>query len=253
MTTSELDRWFVRLLKPELYEASDPSRNGLQVDNDGSDITRVAFAVDACLETIERAALAGAGMLFVHHGLFWREPERVTGNHYRRLKTLFGANMALYASHLPLDAHPENGNNSGIAIRIGLENLKPFGEWHGCHIGFSGEFAKPMSLDGVLSLLFPDGKKPAHILPFGPSEIRTVGIVSGGASDEVHQAIAQGLDLYITGEIEHEAYHPALENRISVIAGGHYQTETIGVRLVAERLGLETGLDTVFIDVPTGL
>lgn len=253
MKSSELDAWFRALLNLDSYSASDPSLNGLQVDNDGSEISRVAFAVDACLETVERAALAGAGMLFVHHGLFWGDSMPVTGTHYRRIKTLLDKNMALYAAHLPLDAHPEVGNNSGIANRIGLKNLVPFGEWRGAIIGFKGDFGEPVSLDTVLSRLFPDGKKCAHVLPFGPKEIRTAAIVSGGASDEVHQAIEQGMDLYITGEIEHEAYHPALENRISVIAGGHYQTETVGVRLVAERLGRETGIDTVFIDVPTGL
>ncbi len=253
MKTGDLDRWFSALLDPERYEAADPSRNGLQVDNDGADITRIAFAVDACLETVERARSAGAGMLFVHHGLFWQDCERITGIHYGRIKALLGANMALYASHLPLDAHPEVGNNAGLAARLGLANLEPFGEWHGCDIGFRGETASPASLDDILGRLFPDGKKAAHVLPFGPKGISRIGIVSGGASDEVHQAIALGLDLFITGEIGHEIYHAALENGISVIAGGHYQTETVGVRLVAERLGRETGIDTVFIDVPTGL
>lgn len=253
MTTSELDSWFAHLLRPEDYSASDPSQNGLQVDNDGADIKRVAFAVDACQESIERAIRAGAGMLFVHHGLFWREPLCVVGAHYRRIKTLINANMALYASHLPLDAHREVGNNGGIADRLGLVDCRPFGEWRGSCIGYRGETATPVSIDEILIRLFPDGKKPVHVLPFGPKEIRSVGIISGGASDEVDQAIALALDLYITGEIGHEAYHQALENKINVIAGGHYQTETFGVRLVAERLGRETGIDTVFIDVPTGL
>jgi dinuclear metal center YbgI/SA1388 family protein len=252
MTTRELDRWFSALLEPGRFPA-DPSLNGLQVDNDGADIARVAFAVDACEETILRAARSGAGLLFVHHGLFWGDSVPVTGAHYRRLRALLGANIALYASHLPLDAHPDLGNNAGLAARLGLEGLEPFGEWRGATIGFAGSFARPLSLDEVLAKLFPDGKKPAHVLPFGPAQIRTVGIVSGGASDEVHQAIARGFDLYITGEIEHEAYHAALENRISVIAGGHYQTETVGAQLVAARLGTEMGIDTVFLDVPTGL
>jgi len=253
MTVPELVRWFEILLEPDSYDAADPSRNGLQVAGNGAEIGRVAFAVDASLETIERAAAAGAGLLFVHHGLFWRESLCVTGAHYRRIKALLDANLSLYACHLPLDAHAECGNNAGLAIRLGLGNLRRFGPWHGSLIGYAGDFPAPVSLDEVIARLFPDGKKPAHILPFGPREIRTVGIVSGGASDNVHDAIAEGLDLYITGEIEHEAYHHALENGISVIACGHYQSETVGVRLVAERLGLETGVDTVFIDVPTGL
>jgi len=253
MRTSELDRWFSDLLQPEFFMSADPSLNGLQVDNDGADIRRVAFAVDASQESIERAIRAEAGMLFVHHGLFWGTPLPVTGSHYRRIRALLDGNLSLYASHLPLDAHPSAGNNSGLASRIRLENLAPFGEWHGKQIGFRGSFPEPVSLDTVIARLFPDGKPPAHILPFGPAKIRTAGIISGGASDEISQAIELGLDLYITGEVQHEAYHEALENGISVIAGGHYETETVGVRLVAERLGRETGIDTVFIDIPTGL
>lgn len=253
MTTAELDTWFSHLLKPEDFETHDPSQNGLQVDNDGSNISRIAYAVDACVATIERAAQAGAGMLFVHHGLFWRDPLRLVGSHYRRIKLLLDANIALYASHLPLDAHPEAGNNSGLASRIGLKNLQHFGEWNGCFIGYKGEFPEAKSLDEILLALFPDGKKPLHVLPFGPKEIRTAGIISGGASDEVYQAIEQKLDIYITGEISHEIYHAAQENNIHVIAGGHYQTETVGIRLVSEQLSRETGMETVFIDVPTGL
>jgi len=253
MKTNELDHWFSQLLAPEAFAPNDPSMNGIQVDNDGADVSRVAFAVDACEETILRAAALGAGMLFVHHGFFWGKPLAVRGAHYRRIKALVGANMALYASHLPLDAHPEVGNNSSLASLLGLESLTPFGEWRGRVIGFSGEFSKAVTLDDVLVRLFPDGKKPAHVLPFGPKEIRSAAVVSGGASDEIHEAIALGVDLFVTGEIEHEAYHPAMENRINVIAGGHYQTEIHGVRKVAERLALDTGIDTVFIDVPTGL
>ncbi len=253
MTTRELDRWFQSVLNPGAFNAADPSLNGIQIDNDGADVTRVAFAVDACLETVERALEAGAGMLFVHHGLYWGKSVAVTGRHYRILKRALEGNLALYASHLPLDAHPECGNNAGLAARLSLESLEPFGVWHGAALGFRGILPRPLSLDEVTARLFPDGKKPLHVLPFGPRSISTVGIVSGGAADEVHEAIALGLDCYVTGEISHEQYHPVMENRISVIAGGHYQTETVGPRLTAERLARETGIDTIFIDVPTGL
>lgn len=253
MTTRDLDRWFNSVLSPEQYERSDPSLNGIQVDNDGADIRLVAFAVDACLETVERAIQAGAGMLFVHHGLFWGRSEPIRGRHYRIVKRMMEGNLALYASHLPLDAHAECGNNAGLAQRLGLEDLEPFGEWHGATLGFRGRFLEPVTLDTLLNRLFPDGKKPLHVLPFGPEKIRTLAIVSGGAADETEQAISLGLDCYVTGEIGHQQYHSALENRITVIAGGHYQTETVGPRLMAERLARETGMETVFIDVPTGL
>lgn len=253
MTTKELELWFDQLLESDRYDSADPSQNGLQVDNDGADIKRVAFAVDACLETIERAAAAGAGMLVVHHGLFWKDPERVTGPHYRRLKALLHANLALYASHLPLDAHEEVGNNAGLADRLQLEDRIPFGMWRGVVIGVRGTFSKPVSIDALVRSLFPGDEQPPCILPFGPAEIRTAAVVSGGAAQEMYQAIDAGCDCFITGEIGHEEYHHARENKITVIAGGHYRTETTGVQLLASRLGRETGLDTVFIDVPTNL
>ncbi len=253
MKVAELSDWFSRLLRLEDFDGADPSLNGLQVSNDGTDIRRVAFAVDASLETIERSVLGRADLLFVHHGLFWGKPLAITGSHYRRVKRLIESNLALYAAHLPLDAHPEVGNNIGIAHRLNLQNIQPFGKWRGSLLGFYGEFLETQSLDSVISLLFPNGKQALQLLPFGPERIKTVGIISGGASDDVSQAIALGLDLYITGTVEHEAYHVALENKISVIGGGHYQTETVGPRLVAERLGRELGLDTFFVDVPTGL
>lgn len=253
MTVSDLDRWFREYLQPERFASGDPSMNGVQVGNDGADVTTVAFAVDACAETIERASRAGAGMLFVHHGLFWGEPIAVSGAHYRRVKALLDGNVALYASHLPLDAHPETGNNSGIAKALGLGPLEPFGEWHGLDIGWKGAFPEPVTLDEAIARLFPDGRESLRVLPFGPKDIRTCAIVSGGGADEVTQAIEQGLDLFVTGEIGHEQYHEALENRISVIAGGHYRTETFGIRLTAARLANETGINVVLLDVPTGL
>ena len=253
MTTKDLVSWFDAVLENDRFDAGDPSKNGLQVDNNGADITRVAFAVDACLETMERAAAAGAGMLVVHHGLFWKDPERVTGPHYRRLRALLDANIALYASHLPLDANEEVGNNAGLADRVGLVDRQPFGVWRGMVIGVSGRFETPVRVDSLVKKLFPEDAQPPCILAFGPREIRTAAIVSGGASAEMYQAIAAGYDCFITGEIGHEEYHHARENGITVIAGGHYRTETVGVQLLAARLGRETGVDTVFIDVPTNL
>lgn len=253
MTAREIARYLDSVLGPEAFAAADPSRNGLQADNDGSDIGRVAFAVDASLETIERAADAGAGMLVVHHGLFWRESERLVGSHYRRVRALISRNVALYASHLPLDAHPEVGNNAGLARRLGLVDVVPFGRWRGVTIGVRGRFPEPVGLDEAVARMFPDGKEPLGVLPFGPKMIHTVGVVSGGGADEVADAIDAGLDLFVTGEPSHERYHLALESGISVIAAGHYQTETVGPRLLSERVGRDTGLDVVFVDVPTGL
>jgi len=253
MKTAEIDIWFKKILEIENFSIVDPSKNGLQVDNDGADITRIAFAVDACQASISRALTAGAGMLFVHHGLFWKESECLTGIHYKRIKTLLDNNLALYACHLPLDAHTQLGHNAGIAQRLGLKNIEPFGEWRGKKIGYKGLLSEMLSIDTIIQKMYPEGQKPLHVLPFGPKKIQSVGIVSGGASDEVWQAMDEKLDLYITGEISHEIYHPCLEKGISVIAGGHYQTETFGLRLLAEKILRDTGIDTIVLDIPTGL
>ncbi len=255
MNIFELDRYFAELLQIEDFSAADISQNGLQVENSGKPIKKVAFAVDACMQTIASAAERNADVLFVHHGLFWNKSLTVCGSHYKRIKALLDADIALYAVHLPLDAHPIYGNNAGLANRLGLENLTKFGMWHGVKIGLYGNMPLQnqfFSIDKVVNLLFPDGEKPACILPFGKSEIKTAGIISGGAASEISEAIALNLDLYITGEIEHVTYHIALENKINVIAGGHYQTETVGVNLTAKKLEQDTNIETFFIDVPTG-
>lgn len=255
MTLQQLDEYFRSFLDLEQYKG-DPSLNGIQVENGnptGTEITKVAFAVDACQETILRAAAAGAQVLFVHHGFFWGQCQTITGAHGKRIRTLFEHDMALYACHIPLDANAVVGNNYGLAQRLELESLVPFGDWHGMTIGVGGTLPTPMTVDGVLQKLFPAGEKPLHVLPFGPDKISRIAIVSGGAARELSQAIEQGYDAFITGEIGHEQYHQALEAGITVIAGGHYQTETVGVSLVMEKLAKEKGLETCFIQVPTGL
>lgn len=227
--------------------------NGLQVGVPDQEITKVAFAVDACMEFFQRAAKEGCDVLFVHHGLFWGKPVRVSGSHYQRLKFLLENRMALLAAHLPLDQHPEYGNNASLAKALGLVEIKPFGEYRGIKIGFKGTFPRPLELKEIVRLCGITPETVLSILPFGPKEIRTVGIVSGGAAYDVHQAIEEHLDLYITGEQTHSVYHLCLEEGINMIAGGHYNTEVWGVRALAEKLAADTGLATVFIDIPSGL
>ena len=255
MTLTELDKYFRSFIEIDEY-FGDPSQNGIQVQNSNpetKEIKKVAFAVDACLETITRAAQAGADVLFVHHGMFWSRSELITGMHYRKVKALMDNDMALYACHIPLDANAVVGNNYGLAKRINLQNIEPFGEWRGMVVGVSGTLPEPMTADELASKVLAHGERPLHVLPFGKKQIKTVGIISGGGGSDLHQSIECGLDAYVTGEVSHELYHVALENQITMIAAGHYQTETVGVSLVMEKLAEEKGLETVFIDVPTGL
>ena len=161
--------------------------------------------------------------------------------------------MALYAVHLPLDMHPDVGNNIEIARLLGLESVQPFGEHGGIKVGFKGVLPSTAGVEELVRRLTGKDATAAKILPFGPQAIRTVGIVSGGAPTDVHQAIAEGLDAFVTGEPAHGIYADSLEAKINVICAGHYFTETFGVRRVGEKLAGEAGLQTEFLDVPTGL
>jgi dinuclear metal center YbgI/SA1388 family protein len=252
MTLRDLDCWLCRLLRPELTEAIDPGWNGVQVSRRGEEIRRVAFAVDASLESFRRAAQWGAELLFVHHGIFWSRPFRLEGALYERVRFLMEKDIALYAAHLPLDMHPEVGNNAGIARELQLTEVQPFGAYKGVKVGCKGVLPAALGLDEIARKLGA-GAAGMRSLPFGPEKIRTVGIVSGGPPNEMREAAAEGLDLYITGESSHALYHDCLEAGIHAIFAGHYYTETFGVRLLSERLAAETGLETRYLDVPTGL
>ncbi|MBU0928199.1 MAG: Nif3-like dinuclear metal center hexameric protein [Spirochaetes bacterium] len=253
MDIQEFDAWASALLDIPRFAKVDDSLNGLQVGRSGGPVEKVAFAVDACLESIRRAREAGAQALFVHHGLFWGKPVAITGGMRRRVAELLAADMALYACHLPLDAHPELGNNAVLARMLGLSDIQPFGEYHGVKLGLKGRLEPALSLDEAQRRVLPAGDAPRALLPFGPKSITTAAVVSGGAAFESLQAIAEGLDLYVTGEPSHSVYHAAMEAGLNFIAAGHYATETHGVKAVAERAARELGLRTVFIEYPTGL
>lgn len=255
MNLYELDAYFNSFLHKEDF-SSDISLNGIQIENSApetKEIKKVAFAVDACESTALRAAQAGADVLFVHHGLFWGRCQTITGNHYKRIAAFLKNDIALCAYHIPLDANAEVGNNFGLARRMGLLDVQPFGKWRGMTLGACGTLPKAVSVDELARILFPEGEKPSHILPFGKKEIKKVAVISGGAGDDFDQAVQIGADAYVTGEVGHEEFHAIEESGINVIAGGHYQTETVGVKLVQAKLEKEKGLKTIFIDIPTGL
>lgn len=256
MKLLELDRYFKDIMNIEDLEDKDPSLNGIQVsarNENNAEIKKIAFAVDACLETFRRAFEQGADMVFVHHGLFWGKPLRIAGGHFDRVKFLLENNIALYAAHLPLDMNSEFGNNAGLCSAIGLRNLRPFGLFKGIKMGFCGEFEEVVTIKQVLEMLSLNEAQCLSILPFGPELIKTAAVISGGAAYEVAEAIEERVDLYITGEISHSVYHSCMENRINMISGGHYNTETLGVKMLAKKVSKELGIETCFIDNPTGL
>ena len=253
MKLHEIDEYFQSVLHIRNFTSIDSSQNGLQVECRRPKIQRVAFSVDASMQTFEAAVQWNADMLFVHHGLFWGSVQTVTGVHYKHVQYLLEHNMALYAVHLPLDAHEFLGNNAGIAQALDLRDTAPFGLYRGVPIGVRGVFHNTVSVDEVLERINSKTYAPLSVLRFGPEKIQTVGIISGGAPLEAAQAVEAGLDMYITGDANHIAYHMCREAGIHAIFAGHYASEVWGVQLVAQFLKKETNIETTFLDIPTGL
>lgn len=258
MKRDELVHWLNDYLKIQDY--SDSSLNGLQVEGN-PEVNKVAVAVDSSLSTFQQAAELGADMLIVHHGLFWGQPLPIVGMHKRRLAYLLERDISLYAAHIPLDAHPEVGNNWGLAQLLGLSDLQDFGDWKGKAIGVKGIFPNPMALRDLANLIeqslsqISGGKttEPLMVHSGGDLEVSSLGIISGGASWDVVTAANEGLDAFVTGEPKHETFYEAFERGVNAMYAGHYMTETVGVNLLAEKLQAEFGLDTAFIHLPTGL
>ncbi len=237
------------------YADLDASANGLQVGPGDGEVETVAFAVDGVTETFERAAEADADVLVVHHGLSWGGFDRVTGRTYGRLEALFENDLALYVSHLPLDGHQELGNAAGVADVLDLEDRSPFGELGPEHIGQRGTATEPYTAEDLCERLEAEldtGGQPVRVLDFGPEEIEDVAIVTGSGTDWLGEALEAGVDAFVTGEGKGKVYHEAREAGISVFLAGHYATETFGVRSVRE-LVERWGLETIYLDVPTGL
>ncbi|MDC7245360.1 MAG: Nif3-like dinuclear metal center hexameric protein [Sphaerochaetaceae bacterium] len=253
MNIRELEDYISKRLHLPDFAKSDISLNGLQVGRREKEIRKVVTAVDASLETFRKAHEKGADALFVHHGLFWGKPLAVRDEHYERIAFLLKNDIALFAAHLPLDAHSELGNNATMASILGLTGIEPFGEYHGIDIGFSGSGKNPLSIDEIAGKLGFSEERGLHVLPFGPEKITRVAIVSGGAAQEVQQAIEIGADAYITGEASHTMYSFCKERKITMICGGHYQSEVFGVQSFAEALQSECAVKTEFIDIPTSL
>lgn len=234
-------------------DIEDKSLNGSQIQGP-DDVTRVALAVDGCQASFERAVEEQAQLLIVHHGLFWGDPLPLVGPHFRRVRTLIEGGCGLYAVHLPLDLHPEVGNNAEMVRRLGLEERVPFGEYHGVKIGFAGRFDPPLDISTLIGRLVEALERPPiRVLDYGPEQIEDVGCVSGGAASMMDQVADAGLDAYITGETSHTFFHEAVERGLNVLFAGHYATETLGVKALARHLEERFELDTVFVDIPTGM
>lgn len=234
----------------EVGEFRDYGPNGLQVEGRG-EIRKVATGVSACLELFERANELGADTILVHHGLFWDgQPAALKGPAYRRLATLIRSGVSLLAYHLPLDAHPVVGNNALAARALGLTELVPFGTAKGRPVGYRGILSQPIEISDLTArcaALF--GQTPLE-LGGRSAPITSVGIVSGGGQACFHEAIALGLDAFVTGEASEWVTNLARESELAYLAAGHHATERLGIRALGDLVGDRFGLKVEHLEVP---
>jgi dinuclear metal center YbgI/SA1388 family protein len=224
--------------------------NGLQLENSG-EICRVVAAVDASLPVIQAAAAGGPGLLVVHHGIFWQGVQPMKGAYYRKLKIAMDAGLAIYSSHLPLDVHPEFGNNSLLAQAIGMKNITPFLLHKGSPMGVRGNWQGSRKI--LAQRLQDELGGPVHLCPGGQQEIESIGLITGGAGSEVAKVALTGVDTFITGEGPHWSYSLAEELGINLFYAGHYATETYGVKAISKRIAGLFKLPWSFRDHPSGL
>jgi dinuclear metal center YbgI/SA1388 family protein len=231
--------------------------NGLQVG--GPDlIGGVVAAVDASQATIDgaiaaRARFAAPPLVLAHHGLFWDGGVPVTGRRYRRLAALIRNDVPLYAAHIPLDVHPEVGNNAVLATRLGLTDCRRFDDFKGVPLGVRGTLPGGISRSDLVARIDRLLGTTSRLLAGGEEEVHEVGVITGGAGTRIGAARAAGLDAFVTGEGPHHTYFDAMELGINVIFAGHYATEQVGVQALADKLGRVFGIPHEFHDHPTGL
>jgi dinuclear metal center YbgI/SA1388 family protein len=225
--------------------------NGLQVENSGA-VSKIAACTDACQATIDMAADRRVDLMLVHHGLYWGEGLKpLTGRSYRRIHQLMSADIAVYSAHLPLDAHPEVGNNAELARGIGLRVLDRFFRYEDVPIGVWGELT--VSRDELAARIEALVGAAPFLIAGGPKRVERVGVLTGGGGGYVSEARDAELDTLITGEGPHHSFFDAQEWGINVFYAGHYATETLGVKALARHLSDTFGCGWEFLDHPTGL
>ena len=257
MTTTQL---IVQYLDDLLDTSSVPdyphALNGLQLANDGS-VTRIAAAVDFSLRTVNAAVQAQANLLIVHHGMFWGGLQPIRGNYFARLHTLFANNVAVYASHLPLDRHALYGNNALLATELGLEPSDEFARFKTIAIGVSGESdittAELAARADTFARSHGGSVRTTPITPGRRTRVWAICTGAGASTETLNEARERGIDTLIVGEGPHHSAVDADESGIVVIYAGHYATETLGVRAIAAQISDRFGVPWMFIEAPTGL
>jgi dinuclear metal center YbgI/SA1388 family protein len=250
MNRDELVAYLDRYLR--IGEIKDYGPQGLQIEGRNA-VNKIACMVDAQMPCLEAAVAAGADMLLVHHGIFWGGPRCIAGSFGRLVRAYLAADINLYAAHLPLDAHPEVGNNAELARRLGLTVLDWFAPINGVKLGTIGAPERATTLDALVERYERTVGPVKLVQGYGSGRVEKVGILSGFGIKEIEGALAAGCDTYLTGETSHADYYAAQHLGINVIYGGHYSTETVGVQALGEHLRTRFGLQVEFVDLPTGL
>lgn len=229
----------------------DESANGLQVEG-APEVRKIGIAVDACDYAFQKAIEEKIDFLFVHHGLIWGGLKALRGVTKKRIETLFSAGISLYACHLPLDWHPDYGNNARILKMLAVRKTGVFGSYHGKSIGCWGKTAREMSIKEFSSRVDKTLGTASKVISFG-RKVKNIGVVSGSGWFAINEAEKYNIDTFLTGESSHSAYSLAEELKVNLVFAGHYATETPGVKTVGAMLKKKFGLPVAFIDHPTGL
>src|SRR5438309_3022182 len=249
-TLSEIVEYTNKYLRIRKVKDWPNALNGLQIENSGN-VTKIGAAVDVSTRVLTAAARRQINLLIVHHGLFWPGLQPVGGALRGQLKLAFENDIALYSAHLPLDVHPEVGNNAQLAAALGFKSTKPFLEEKGELVGLRVRAALPQA--ELVRKLRRVLRGPIKTFNFGPRETTRIGIVTGGAGSEIYRVAQEKIDMFITGEAPHWAAVAAEELGMNLVLGGHYATETFGVKALAAHLSKRFKVPWEFLDFPTGL
>lgn len=248
VTRIDLQAYFQNLLQPQFFE--DYAPNGIQVEGKET-LKKIAFAVSATQDSLQKAIHWGADALVVHHGILWKYQgaRTVTGAWGERMKLLIKNDLNLFAYHLPLDAHPEIGNAVALGNELGLQNMTPFALHKKQPLGTKGTLSTPVSASELKAKL---EKILSHTVILATADdkklVRSIGIITGGANNDWVKAMEDNLDAYLTGEISEYNWHDAKEAGVHYFAGGHHATERFGIQALMKKMKQDLSLDVQFFD-----
>ncbi len=246
MNNKKIENILNELLQP--HKIKDFTVNGMQLEGCAK-VSKVITGVTASQALIDAAVEQGADAILVHHGYFWKnESQAITGIKYRRIKTLIENNINLYAYHLPLDIHPELGNNVELAKRLGITVRRGLEPWNSNSVALVGKFETPVSAQELTARITTELQREPLVIDAG-REIKSIAWCTGGGQSYIDLAIEQGIDAFISGEASEQTVHLAREAGMSFFAAGHHATERYGIQALGEWLANEKGLDVTFIDI----